>query len=731
MKSTPFPVFKTRFTPLAATCSLLLSSVSVTTLPVFAAVEQGDTLVVSAAINEYPTAPSKSLVAKSSDSATKTTTPLVKTPQNISVVTRKQMDAQGATSVSDALSYSSGAFTNYRGSSNRNDEVVVRGFRYAPKFLDGLSYGLAGQGSANGQIDPWLLERVELVHGPASVLYGQVNPGGLINMTSKRPTAESLHEVQIRGGNQHLAEMAFDFGGSLNDDKTLLYRLNGIGSTQHQFVENYKQQRVAIAPALTWLPNNDTSFTMLTSYQNDPKAGYRNFLPEIGTVFPTASGDYIPYNLNVSDPGYNQSTREQVSAGYLFDHSFNDDLTLVQNLRYSTIDSKYKYLVYTWSNPEISQSNLSRRAQREKDHADELALDNHLNAKFTTGDLAHNAIAGVDYKWSKSTNELWRVGGDQYNFDWIHPNYGVTVDESQMRKTIDSQNTLDQLGVYLQDQLEWQRWNLLLSGRQDWSEVRSLDHTDASQTQQNDSQFTGRAALLYAFDLGISPYISYSTSFEPNLDRGAPGTSPFKPTTGAQREIGVKFQPPHSNTLLSAALFDITQKNITSWNSLLGYNEQIGKVRSKGIETELHTQLTPEIALVASYTFTDAVTKESNTASQIDKAPAAIPRHMASVWGSYSVHDGVMKGITFGSGVRYTGSSYGDNAESFRVPSYALVDLMTHYELGELTPSLKGASVQLNVNNLADKHYVSSCSGSSACFYGSGRSLFATVNYRW
>ena len=344
----------------------LLATLLASSFPLYAADKQDVTLVVTATSSEVPSAPLKGIVAKSSDAGTKMAAPLVKTPQNISVVTRDQMDAQGAKTVADALNYSSGVFTNYRGSSNRNDEVIVRGFRYAPKFLDGLSYGLAGQGSTTGNIDPWLLERVELVHGPASVLYGQVNPGGIINMTSKRPTAEPIHKIQVRGGNKHLGEAAFDFGGALNDERTLLYRLNGIASTQHQFVKDYKQQRLAIAPALTWLPNSDTSFTLLASYQNDPKAGYRNFLPSLGTVTASANGQYIPYDMNVSDPSWNQSKREQTSVGYLFEHSFNENVTLVQNLRYSNINSKYKYLVYTWNNPEISDTNIGRRAQREK-----------------------------------------------------------------------------------------------------------------------------------------------------------------------------------------------------------------------------------------------------------------------------------------------------------------------------------------------------------------------------
>ncbi|MCI4029914.1 TonB-dependent siderophore receptor [Dickeya dianthicola] len=691
-----------------------------------------DTMIVSANAGESVTAPLKGIVAKESASGTKTSTPLVKTPQSVTVVTRDQMDAQAVSSVSDALNYSSGVVTHYRGSSNRNDEVIARGFRYAPKFLDGLSYGLSGQGAALGKIDPWLLERVELVHGPASVLYGQVNPGGLISMTSKRPTAETIRKVQLSAGNQHLGEAAFDFGGALNDDKTLLYRLNGIASTRDEFVNDYKEKRVAIAPAITWLPNSDTSFTLLTSYQNDPQAGYRNFLPKIGTVTEASAG-YIPNDLNVSDPNYNRSKREQVGIGYIFDHSFSDNVSFQQNFRYSQLRERYKYLVYTWSNPEISDTSLSRRQVREELDADEIGLDNQIKVKLATGDIQHTLLSGLDYKWQDRDYNYWRNGGDQYNFDWANPSYGGSylVSDSQLALNQSYKKKLDQVGVYLQDQMEWNQWNLLLSGRHDWSEIRTQDHTTSTTTQQNDSKFTGRTGLLYAFDNGISPYVSYSTSFEPNLDSGAPGTPAFKPTTGEQTEVGIKFQPKGSNTLLTVSLFDITQKNITSYNSVTQYNEQIGKVKSKGAEAEVHTQLTPEISLMAAYTYTDAVTKESNTASQVNKTPSALPRHSASTWGSYSFQNGPLKGVTLGTGVRYVGSTYGDNAEGFKVPAYTLYDAMARYELGSLASQLKGTTVQLNVNNLTDKRYVASCGGDTACFYGSGRTVVATVGYSW
>ncbi|BES85837.1 TonB-dependent siderophore receptor [Pectobacterium araliae] len=723
---------KTYRLPLVLTSSIFLISVAQAeekTTP------HNDVILVTANGTESVTAPLKGFVAKESASGTKVATPLVKTPQAISVITRDQMDAQHVDSVADALNYNSGTVTSYRGSSNRNDEVIVRGFRYAAKYLDGLSFGLSGQDGGLGKIDPWFLERVEVVRGPASVLYGQVNPGGLISMTSKRPTAETIRKVQLSTGNQHLGEAAFDFGSALNDDQSLLYRLNGIGSTKHEFIKNSKQERIAIAPSLTWLPNTDTSFTLMTLYQNDPEAGFRNFLPAYGTAIGTTSG-YIPYHMNISDPNYHRSKRELASIGYIFEHAFNDVVSFQQNVRYSQLKEKYKYLVYTIGGSATS-SHINLRQQKEEAKTDEMGIDNQLKAQFNIGNVDHTLIGGLDYKAQKRNTTMQVNRRDQYDYDWANPshNVGYLLPDSQLTLITDDLKKIDQVGIYLQDQIEWNNWNLLLSGRHDWSEIRSTDRTSSSFKQQNNNKFTGRAGLLYAFDNGISPYISYSTSFEPNVDSGAPGTDPFKPTTGEQKEVGVKFQPKGSDTMLTLSLFDITQKNLSSSRYFpeydRNYSEQIGKVKSKGVETELRSQLTPEFSLLAAYTYLDTLTKESHTAGEVNKAMPAIPRHSASAWGEYQFMNGVLQGLKLGTGVRYMGTTYGDRKEGYKVPHYTLYDAMASYDLGTASPSLKGAEVKLNLNNLTDKHYVASCSNTEACFYGSGRSIIATVSYSW
>lgn len=686
-----------------------------------------ETIVVTQGVSEEPTAPVKGIVATKTLSATKTSADIVKTPQSVSVITRDQMAQLDVTSVSQALRYSAGVFTEYRGSSNRNDEVFVRGFSYVPKFLDGLSFG-ATASSQTGSVDPWLLERVELVRGPASVLFGQVNPGGLISMTSKRPTSDPIHNVQFRTGNHDLAEGAFDFGGPLSDDGRVLYRVNGIARTQHNQVEDYKETRMAIAPAITWYPNDQTRFTLLTSYQKDPDAGYRNFLPAYGTVT-SANGRYIPRDFNVSDQDYNQSWREQTMIGYELEHQFADNLTFRQNARYASIKQKYRYLVY--ANSAADSTVLTRRAQHEERTTNEFGIDNQLESLFATGDVNHTLLGGLDYKTSKDKQLLERGVGSQYDLDWTNPVYGINVDESTFSTATDEQQNLDQMGLYLQDQMSWNNWEWLVSGRYDWTEVRTIDFDGGTQTQQNDNKFTWRTGLLYAFDFGLSPYISYSTSFEPSLQTNrAPGVAPFKPTTGKQTEIGLKYQPVDA-TLMTLALYDLTQSNVATYNSAEGWFENAGEVRSKGVEAEIHSTLMDSINLIGSYTYTDAETQSTTVAGTEGKTPARIPTHMASAFASYTVPGGALKSLTAGVGMRYIGTSYGDAKNTFKVGSVDLYDAMVSYQLGELNSSLKGASVQFNVNNVADTKYVASCASDTACFYGIGRTMTATVNYSW
>lgn len=687
---------------------------------------------------EYATGRVKGIVATRSMLATKSDIPLIKTPQSVSVITRDQMDLQNAASVSQALRYTPGVFTEYRGDSNRADEVRVRGFGYASRYLDGLNYS-GTLNSRNVALNPWLLERVEVIKGPSSALYGQSSPAGLIGMTSKRPTAETIRHVQVRAGNQRLREAAFDFGGAISDN--LLFRLNGIGTERDAQPKFVRDESIAIAPALTWMPSENTTFTLLTNYQKDPDANERNFLPKRGTV--DKSHGKIPYDFAVSDPNFFDSWREQYSVGYALDHDFNDNLTFRQNLRYTKNTQRFKYMLYTYDDK--SNTSIHRRPQTEHINNKELTMDNRLESLFDTGIVTHNATLGFDYKWNRDDSQLNRIDPEHrdYVIDWKHPRYHITVPKAGDKFTAQNDNlqALKQIGIYLQDQLEIDKWNILLAGRYDKSKVNIKNRLATGKDKRtaiDDNAFTTRVGILYAFDNGISPYVSYSTSFQPNASLDI-NKKAFKPSKSAQIETGIKYQIPNSKTLLTAAIYHLNEKDVLTYDSSVGkygWNVQTGKVRSQGFEFETHSELTPNIDIIASYSYADTEYKKTTVVGLKGNPIEQTPKHQVSLWGDYKFIDGALNGLSSGFGIRHTGSSSGfenNNSHRYRfaVSSYTLYDWTLRYDLSAKMPSMKGLSLQVNANNLFNKHYVSSCAGESACFYGVERQFSAVLNYDW
>ncbi|GAB1439982.1 ferrichrome porin FhuA [Providencia sp.] len=668
--------------------------------------------------------------ATKTSSATKTDTEIMRLPQTVNVVTKTQIENRAAETVVESLRYTPGVVTEYRGDSNRNDEVFSRGFDYANKVLDGLSFG-GNASSSMGTTEPWFLEKVEMIKGPASVQFGQISPGGVIVMTSKKPTTEKVNKIQLRAGNRNKTEGFFDVGGKLTDNGAVLYRLNGLAQKKDTQVKDYEEEKYAIAPAISFI-NEDTTFTLLGYLQNSPKNGYRNFLPKVGTLESTPNGK-IPQDFNISNPDYNLSKQKQHSIGYEFEHNFNNGISLVQKARYGQIDEKYNYLVFNTisTDPVNYPYILKRMAQHEKNKLNTFGIDTHLNFDIDRGHLSQTLLVGVDYKWTKEDKKFWRDRNGNYDIDWRNPHY-QTIDESKQALVTNQLQKSDQIGIYLQDQIEWKNWNLLASTRYDWLEVRTTDRTNADKSQQNDGKLTGLIGLLYTFDNGISPYISYSTSFEPNLATNRkPNSKPFDPKTAKQTEIGIKYLTPDQNTLATLSLYRIEQKNIPKYDSDIGYMTLIGKGESKGVEAQINSRLTDKFAITSAYSYTKTKVLETANSAEKGKEFTRIPKNMFSTWGQYDENSGILNGAKAGAGIRYIGSSQGSTDNSFSVPGVTLFDVMVGYDLGKASPSLKGATIQLNINNLADKRYVSSCGMADACFYGIGRTSTVTFDYSW
>ncbi len=678
---------------------------------------------------ERANGPVDGYVARRSASATKTDTPLIETPQSITVVPRAQMDDQGVQSVSQAVRYSAGVLGETRLSSGRYDSVFIRGFGGAGTgagFINNLD-GLRLQRGVNFLVpigEPWGLERVEVLRGPASVTFGQVKPGGLINMISKRPQEQAHGEVQVVLGTDQRRQLAFDIGGPVTPDKTILYRLVGLGRAADTQVDFTKEERLYIAPSLTFQPNAATSLTLLTSYQRDPETGFYGFLPSVGTALPNRNGR-IRSNFFPGEPSYEGYSRNALNLGYAFEHRFNEVFSFRQNLRYSDLESRFRTVAA--ASLGADQRTLTRRVTASNEKAQTLGVDNQLQADFRTGPLTHKLLFGVDGYWMDGT-AFTGAGGTVQTLDAFNPVYGRRP--FAVPAVPGTAQVTEQYGIYLQDQIKLDRLSLVVGGRFDRAMARTRNLTNGALSKQDDTANTGRVALMYNFDSGFAPYASYSTSFEPVAGTTFGGT-PFKPTEGEQFEVGFKYEPPGYNAFFQAAVYDLTQTNVaTADPNNVGFQVQTGEVRARGVELEARATVLENLDLVAAYAYTDAEVTKSNGAD-LGKRPTVVPRHMASLWAHYTFKTGLFSGLGLGAGVRYVGKGAGDPGNTFFTDDYALVDAAISYDLGAANAAMKGWKVQVNAQNLFDKEYVAGCYAAVQCSFGLRRTVLATLSYRW
>lgn len=711
--------------------------------------EETITVTAAPAAQESAWGPAATIAARQSATGTKTDTPIQKVPQSISVVTAEEMALHQPRSVKEALSYTPGVAVGTRGASNTYDYLIIRGFaadgQSQNNYLDGMK--MQGNFYNDAVIDPYMLERAEIMRGPVSVLYGKSSPGGLLNMVSKRPTTEPLKEIQFKVGTDSLFQTGFDFSDAIDDDGVYSYRLTGVARSNNSQQEGKGEQRYAIAPSFSWRPDEKTTFTFLSYFQNEPETGYYGWLPKEGTVDPLPNGDRLPTNFNEGAKN-NTYSRNQKMVGYSFDHEFNDTFTVRQNLRYAqnktSQNSVYGYgmcsdPLYS-SNPasspcaSIPQSQwghtLTRQYVIDNEKLENFTVDTQLQSKFATGSLDHTLLTGVDFMRMRNDIDSWFgyagsvAPSDIYNLDRSDFDFGSHPGPSGAYQVLNKQK---QTGIYAQDQIEWDKVLVTLGGRYDWANQESYNRVTNTTSERNDTQFTWRGGVNYLFDNGVTPYFSYSESFEPASQTGANGNV-FAPSKGKQYEAGVKYVPNDRPIVVTGALYQLTKtNNLMADPAGSFFSVEGGEIRARGVELEAKAALSASVNVVGSYTYTDAeYTTDTNYKGN---TPAQVPKHMASLWGDYTLFDGALSGLTLGTGVRYTGSSYGDPANSFKVGSYTVVDALVRYDLARV--GMAGSNVALHVNNLFDREYVASCFNTYGCFWGAERQVVATATFRF
>jgi iron complex outermembrane receptor protein len=658
-------------------------------------------------------------VARRSATGTKTDTPIIETPQSISVVTADQIARLKAQSLQEALGYTAGVAAGVGNSSSyfTADTMLLRGFEGVPEYGNFFRDGTRFMSSIfSGKQEPYGLERVEYLKGAASILYGASAPGGIINTVTKRPQFQSFGEVNVEYGSFERKQVSIDLTGPLDSGERTAFRFTALARDSETFVDQVDDDRIYIAPAFTWKPSGDTSITLLASYLH-MNAGDQGALPATGSLLPNPNGQ-LPRGRNLGDPEFNRYTGDTYTIGYIFEHAFSDSVKLRQNLRYGRFDVDYNYVLGLGL--DAAQINRTRLGWKFSDVSDVFTVDTNLQIGARTGALDHTILLGLDYSHDTydSRRSLFLLT-PQNIYD---PTYGNAV-QSKIRDEAPLRSN-DRIGIYGQDQIKIaDRWVIALGGRYEWLRFREEDRADTYSARQRDGAFTGRAGLIYLAPSGLAPFLSFSQSYELAAGRDRLGTQ-FKPTRGEQFEGGIRYQPEGRNLNLTATAYQLTRKNVLSPDPAdNNFSVQTGEVRSRGVELEAKAEITADLSAIAAYTYTDSKITRSERPAEVGQRFIA-PEHVASLFVDYRLSPLGLNGLSIGGGARYVSMRPAGAGGALATPAYTLFDAVVSYENG---PWL----LSVNAANLTDKSYFPRACQFFGCTYGTPRSVIGTLSYRW
>lgn len=687
----------------------------------------------AAAREETAWGPVEGYAATRSATGIKTDTPLKEIPQSISVVGQEQIRDQGAQTLQDTLRYTTGVVADGYGIDSRTDSPLIRGTD-ATEYLDGLRRTF-NYYTYNYRVDPFFMERVEVLRGPASVLYGQGAVGGIVNSVSKRPSQQRSGEVTAEYGSFDFKQTKVDFTGPLSQDGKWSYRLTGLARDAGTQVDHVDDDRLAIQPAITYRPQEGTSITLLGHFQRDHTGSTQQFLPHVGTRFPSASG-IIPWDSFVGEPNDKYDT-DVASGTLLVEHEFSDTLKLRHSSRYTDIHNVYNthypgfFFGNLFANPSFpylspQQDTIDRIQQFTETDTQIFNTDTSLVKEFATGAVEHKLLGGFDYAdfhaEQMSGSALDRTPFNVYNPVYGQPKtllaasciaFGTPV--AQVPVCAQPDQDVSQAGFYVQDQLRLGNWIAVLGARHD----RVENKTEGSAAQKDEAT-TYRAGLMYAFANGVTPYVNYAESFIPVVGTTA-GGSPFDPREGVMYEAGFKYQPVGSNFTVNAAVYDIVESNrLSSDPNNPNFSIQGGEVGIKGFEIEAKGQVTSSLKIIASYSYTDAeYTGGDNKGFKVE----SIPEHLASLWAVKDFSLFGRDGFSAGGGVRYVGTSW-DGTDALKTPAYTVFDAMVAYETDAWRFQVTGT-------NLEDEEYLTTCLSRGDCFRGTSRTVIAGITRKF
>lgn len=687
---------------------------SVTQLPTIA--------VVGSSLNETGRGPFRGYAATRSTSGTKTDTPILETPQSITVVGAEEMRDRKVAGFGDALNYVAGVIPVATSDDRMSDQAILRGFRAdsssfyrdGQKFSQNLYY--------DGQQEPYACERIEVLKGASSLLYGMAEPGGIVNCVTKSPTPEPIRELNLEYGSFDRKQVSGDLGGLLGKGSDWSYRLTFLARDSDSMVKHTPDDRAFFAGAVKWQPSAATSFELRADYLHS-RTSHSSSLPSQGTLLPNPNGT-ISRDYYEGWPGHDIYTSTSKSVGYRFEHAFSDRLKLRQNATFfdRTINNPALTSV-GFSADQTSSTSVSGLEWTESSHS--ITTDTSLEASIETGPVSHKLIGGFDTMRGAWKTRRYRFSSPGV-FDYFDPQYDFSVQGALRPWNFFPDSEQQNTGLYVQDQMKIaDRWVLLLGLRHDWySSTSNYVLTTGESIKEKTEATTRRAGLVYLADYGIAPFISFSQSFVPVSGEDRTG-SRFKPTEGEQYEAGIRWQPPGTSAMFSMAAYQLTKQNVTVSDPADSmFQTQLGEVRSRGIEIEARGEISHGTNVIAAYTYTDAKTTKSSplTPDALGRT-GGIPRNTFALWLDQDFGRLGLPGLHTGIGIRRMDSYPSESDNTLINRALTLVDFMASYTNGPWR-------FALNISNLADKRYAT-CTASNQCVWGESRRAIASVGYRW
>jgi iron complex outermembrane receptor protein len=625
-------------------------------------------------------------------------------PQSVTVVDVEQAREMGALNIQDALTYSAGVYAGNFGFDTRIDSASVRGLNPS-MFQDGLR-NLYGSYN-NTRTDIYLLERIEVLKGPSSSVFGQSDLGGIVNSVSKRPKKVASREVNLQYGMYDRKQIGIDFTGPLTEDGEWLYRLVALKRDSGTQVDHVNDDAVAFMPSVTWQPSDKTSITMQYVHQETDSTVSAQFLPSRGTILPGPLGQ-ISSKTFVGEPGWDRYDTKKDEVSLFVDQAITNQIKFIANLRKVNSDTiTREHWTRVGANPD-SAGNIQRTIHAADRSTNVFSSDTRLQGDFVLGPTKHLVSLGMDYQDALWTESNYTSTTSAFGINVYNPVYG-NVDYGALAGAERDNNKIVQTGFYLTDHMEWGPWVVSGAIRRDHATNTLLKVGATPDVVSRNSVTRERLGLMYRFDNGISPYVNYAEAFVPNLGTdGAGGV--LKPTEGKQREAGVKFLSPDSNTSMAFAWFEIEQQNRVLQGNTPGGLQQAGAL-SRGWELEAKHRI-GDWELLGNYTHMNVF----NDTTKIRLS--AVAEKFGSAWAQYRINEH----WRIGAGTRYIGDIVGGGGAP-KIDAVTLFDAMVGYSHGPW-------DVRATIRNIADKEFISWCRGvGQDCGYGERQNAVLSANY--